>query len=374
MNNIRIGITGQSGFIGNHLSNNIRFLNSKYFLLNFEDSWFENTEMLDSFVEESDVIVHLAGINRHDSEKFIYERNIELSNILINSLKRSKSKTHLLFSSSIQEGQDNPYGKSKKISRENFSKWAFSSKNIFTGLLIPNLYGPFGKPNYNSVIATFCSKLINNQSLEIINDKKIKLLYIQDLCEKILDIIDKKIDNHEMKLSFSKEMKVSEILDKLSYFKSTYMEMGIIPELNSDFQLNLFNTFRSYIDHSKFFPVSYKVNSDKRGSFVELLKSNIQGQFSFSTTNPDIVRGNHFHTRKIERFSVISGKALIEIRKIDSEEKISFEVDGSDPSYIDMPIWYTHNIKNIGNTELITNFWINEFFDPNDMDTYFYEV
>ena len=167
MNNIRIGITGLSGFIGNHLSNNIRYLNSKYSLLDFEDSWFENTKMLDSFVEESDVIIHLAGINRHESEKFIYERNIELSNILIDSLNKSKTKTHLLFSSSIQEDKNNPYGKSKKISRENFSNWAYNSKNIFTGLLIPNLYGPFGKPNYNSVIATICSKLINNQSLAI---------------------------------------------------------------------------------------------------------------------------------------------------------------------------------------------------------------
>ena len=289
-------------------------------------------------------------------------------------MKKSTTKTHLLFSSSIQEDQNNLYGKSKKICRENFSKWANNTKNSFTGLLIPNLYGPFGKPNYNSVISTFCSKLINNELPEILIDKKIKLLYVQDLCKKIIDIIDKKIDNHKMKLSCSVEIKVSEILQLLNYFKTTYFHNGIIPAIKSDFQLNLFNTFRSYINHSKFFPIKYKVNTDERGSFVELLKSNIHGQFSFSSTNPGFVRGNHFHTRKIERFSVISGKALIEIRKIDSEEKISFEVDGSDPSYIDMPIWYTHNIKNIGNTELITNFWINEFFDPNDMDTYFYEV
>lgn len=374
MNKIKIGITGQSGFVGKHLSNNIRFINSNYSLVNFEDSWFENTKKLDSFVEESDIIVHLSGVNRSESEKFIYDRNIELSNILINSLKKSKTKTHLLFSSSIQEDQDNLYGKSKKICRENFSKWANNTKNNFTGLLIPNLFGPFGKPNYNSVVATFCSKLINNESPVILIDKKIKLLYVQDLCDKIIDIIDKKIDKHKMKLSFSKEIKVSEILELLNNFKINYIENGIIPPIKSDFQLNLFNTFRSYINHSKFFPINYKVNSDERGSFVELVKSNIQGQFSFSSTNPGFVRGNHFHTRKIERFSVISGKALIQIRRIDSDKIISFEIDGSKPSFVDMPIWYTHNIKNIGNTELITNFWINEFFNPNDMDTYFYKV
>ena len=122
MNKINIGITGQSGFVGKHLSNNIRFINSNYSLVNFEDFWFENTKRLDSFVQQSDIIVHLSGVNRNESEKFIYDRNIELSKILIKSLKKSTTKTHLLFSSSIQEDQNNLYGKSKKICREKFFK------------------------------------------------------------------------------------------------------------------------------------------------------------------------------------------------------------------------------------------------------------
>ena len=150
--------------------------------------------------------------------------------------------------------------------------------------------------------------------------------------------------------------------------------MGIIPELKNTFEINLFNTFRSFIDHGTYFPRAYTLNTDKRGSFVELIRLNTGGQISFSTTVPGVTRGNHFHTRKIERFSVISGKAKIQLRKIDSDKVISLIIDGDRPAYVDMPVWYTHNITNIGSSDLMTVFWINEFYDPNDSDTFFIEV
>ncbi|MGH2565614.1 MAG: NAD-dependent epimerase/dehydratase family protein, partial [Ginsengibacter sp.] len=135
-----------------------------------------------------------------------------------------------------------------------------------------------------------------------------------------------------------------------------------------------FNTFRSYIDHAKFFPVMLKKNTDNRGSFVETVKTQTGGQFSFSTTHPGITRGEHFHTRKIERFIVISGKATIELRQIGTNEILHFELDGNNPSFVDMPVWFTHNIINAGDKDLLTLFWINEFFDPTDPDTHFEKV
>jgi UDP-2-acetamido-2,6-beta-L-arabino-hexul-4-ose reductase len=144
--------------------------------------------------------------------------------------------------------------------------------------------------------------------------------------------------------------------------------------LNNIFEVNLFNTFRSYIDYSSHYPVILKKNQDRRGIFTETLKTSLGGQFSFSTTNPGITRGNHFHTRKIERFIVIKGKANIELRRIGQNEVLKFELDGENPSFVDMPIWHTHNITNIGKEELITLFWINEFFNPDDPDTYFENV
>ena len=158
-----------------------------------------------------------------------------------------------------------------------------------------------------------------------------------------------------------------------NYFKLYFGEHSF-PALNSSFEINLFNTFRSYIDHAAYYPVLLKKNTDHRGVFVETIKSSLGGQFSFSTTIPGITRGNHYHTRKIERFIVIKGRAVIKLRQIGTYEVLQFELTGEKPSFVDMPIWYTHNITNTGNEELLTLFWINEFYNPDDPDTYFEEV
>ncbi len=139
-------------------------------------------------------------------------------------------------------------------------------------------------------------------------------------------------------------------------------------------EVNLFNTFRCYIDHDSRYPVKLVQHADPRGVFVETIKLGVGGQVSFSTTVPGITRGNHYHTRKIERFTVIKGKARIQLRKIGTDEVMDFYLDGNEPSYVDMPIWYSHNITNIGKDELYTQFWINEWYNPADGDTYFEEV
>jgi UDP-2-acetamido-2,6-beta-L-arabino-hexul-4-ose reductase len=160
-------------------------------------------------------------------------------------------------------------------------------------------------------------------------------------------------------------------LNDLIYFKDTYINSGDIPVLNSKYHIQLFNTFRSFIDFKTFYPKNLTPHRDYRGAFVEIIKHGISGQTSFSTTVSEFTRGNHFHTRKIERFAVIQGKALIQLRKIGTDGIFNFELEGSQPSFVDMPVWYTHNIKNIGEEELLTVFWINESFDPKDPDTYF---
>ena len=176
------------------------------------------------------------------------------------------------------------------------------------------------------------------------------------------------------KVQYTSENNVSGILQLLVNFKKDYLENHCFPELKSTFELNLFNTFRSYIDHSKHYPVLLKKNIDQRGAFVETIKTSLGGQFSFSTTVPGITRGNHYHTRKIERFIVIKGKAVIELRRIGTDKILHFELNGDEPSFVDMPIWYSHKIINTGEEELITLFWINEFYNPDDPDTYFENV
>ena len=371
---MRIGITGQAGFIGTHLFNLLGTLPDVE-RIPFDDCFFEDEMKLRSFVRECDAIVHLAAMNRHPDMQVIYDTNIRLVSQLINAMEAEKVTPHVLFSSSIQEELDNLYGASKRDGQELFVQWAKRNSAKFTGCVIPNVFGPYGRPNYNSVVATFCHKLTHHEQPEIHTDSSVKLIYVGDLCRNFYEIIRKEKVAEKYPIPFGAELMVSEILTRLQNFKKQYFDAGIIPELQTKFDIQLFNTFCGYIDHSDFFPFILKKNSDPRGIFVETIRlDKIGGQVSFSTTVPGITRGNHYHTRKIERFAVIKGKARIELRKIGTTEKLSFELDGENPAFVDMPVWYTHNITNIGAEDLYTIFWINEFFNPEDPDTFFEEV
>jgi UDP-2-acetamido-2,6-beta-L-arabino-hexul-4-ose reductase len=371
---LKIGITGKNGFVGTHLYNTLGLHPEEFNRIDFERSFFEDANKLNDFVSQCDVIVHLAAINRHNEPQVIYDTNIELVQKLINALRETNSKAHVVFSSSTQEEKNNIYGNSKKEGRKLMADWAKTSGGKFTGMIIPNVFGPFGLPNYNSVIATFCHKLSHNETPKIEIDGEVKLIYVSELVCEIINAIKCAEGKEEFLVRHTAVSKVSAILSLLENYKTQYLEKGEIPAIENNFELNLFNTFRCYIDIANHFPVKFTQHTDPRGSFVEVIRLGIGGQVSFSTTVPGITRGNHYHTRKIERFAVIKGKALIQLRRIGTNEVLDFYLDGNEPSYVDMPIWYTHNIKNIGDDILYTNFWINEFYDPNDADTYFENV
>ena len=371
---LKIGITGQEGFVGKHLYNTIGLYPAEFERIEFERSFFENEIDLDAFVLQCDVIVHLAAMNRHNDPEVIYTTNIGLVKTLIASLERTASKAHVIMSSSSQEERDNLYGKSKKEGRELFVQWADKANASFTGMVIPNVFGPFGHPYYNSVVATFCHKLTHDETPNIDVDGQLKLIYVGELVEAILNQVKNKTSQNLLPVAHTKEIKVSEILVLLEAYKEQYLKLGIVPELHNRFEVNLFNTFRCYMDIKNHFPVKFIQHTDLRGSFVEVIRLSVGGQVSFSTTVPGITRGNHFHTRKIERFSVIKGNALIQLRQIGTVESMDFYLDGTSPAYVDMPVWYTHNIKNVGTEDLYTIFWINEFYDANDPDTFFETV
>ncbi|TKC05279.1 polysaccharide biosynthesis C-terminal domain-containing protein [Pedobacter frigoris] len=374
MSKIRIGITGQEGFVGQHLFNTLGLFPDEFERVSYHIDFFKNKESLELFVGQCDVIVHLAAMNRHDDPEVLYQTNIGLVKQLIDALEKTSSKAHVLFSSSSQEERDNLYGKSKKEGRELLIRWATLTGGTFTGLVIPNVFGPFGHPYYNSFIATFSHQLTHGEQPKIEVDGEVKLIYVNELIEVILGEVRSKLGNPLFIIPHTSVNKVSEILALLEQYKEEYFLAGIIPELKSSFALNLFNTFRCYIDIKSHNPVKLVKHTDPRGAFVEIIRLKAGGQVSFSTTVAGITRGNHYHTRKIERFAVIKGKALIQLRRIGTDEVLDFYLDGNEPAYVDMPIWYTHNIKNIGKEELYTNFWINEFFDPDDPDTYFENV
>ena len=370
---MKIGITGQNGFIGYHLTQTIKYQCRDYTSVPFHKSFFQDVSALQTFVSSCDVIVHLAGVNRAQTEEEVYEGNLQLASALKKALLAANFQGHLLFTSSSQEKGVSTYGKAKKDARVLLEDTMSTLGGRFTGLIIPNIFGPFCKPNYNSFVATFCSKIVNHESPEVINDANVPLLYVGNLVDQILEKI-KEPKGRLVDIKPEVEVKVKEVLRFLNSFKAAYLDQNTIPSLKSGFELQLFNTFRSYIDMDQINPAPIIQHTDDRGFFSELIRTEIGGQFSYSTTLPGITRGNHFHTRKIERFMVIGGKAKISLRKIGSTEVHEYLLDGENPSYVDMPIWYTHNITNMGNTPLITAFWINEAYNSEDADTYFENV
>jgi UDP-2-acetamido-2,6-beta-L-arabino-hexul-4-ose reductase len=370
---IKVGVTGSNGFIGWHLCRTLELDINKFELIEFKRDWFNESNKLDLFVSNCNIIVHLAGLNRHSEESAIYDTNLGLAVNLIESFKRIGFKGQVIFSSSIQEERNNTFGNSKKVARELFANWANQFNVNFHGVIIPNVFGAFGIPFYNSVISTFCNQLVNGQTPSIETDATLNLIYINELVKKIIDLFNTET-NENILIAHTDTYKVSEILELLIKFKEKYFKNGQIPNFNNQFEFNLFNTFRSYFNLNTHYPIKYKNNIDERGNFVEIVRLETGGQVSFSNTKKGITRGNHFHTRKIERFSVIKGKALIQLRKIGTTDVFDYYLSGDEPAYVDIPIWYTHNIKNIGEEELYTMFWINEFYNANDPDTYFENV
>ena len=367
----KIGITGRNGFIGTHVYNVLSLQPDKYELIEIKQTHWDNVDHFYELINSCDAVIHLAGVNRHTNSDFIHDENIRLAELLVNVLYKVKHPIQLIFSSSLQEHTDAPYGKAKKKSRELFEKWSNDTGNIFWGCVIPNVFGPFGKPFYNSFVATFCYQLTHQGTPEIQTDAIVPLLYVDDLVAELEKILQLPVGNAYQEITASKVLKVSDVLLQLQYFTEEYLHKGIIPELQDKFAIQLFNTYRSYIPHEKLFPKMYVEHSDNRGAFVELIRLGIGGQVSFSTTLPGITRGNHFHTRKIERFSVIKGKAKMELKRYGCSEVHTFYLDGANPCYIDIPIWYYHNITNIGEDVLYTIFWISEQYNPDDADTYF---
>jgi UDP-2-acetamido-2,6-beta-L-arabino-hexul-4-ose reductase len=368
---IKVGITGQEGFIGQHAYNYLN-LKENVQLIDFKRDLFNKTADLEKFVSQCDVILHLAAMNRHEDPQVIYDTNVGLVEKLIAACKQSKVAPKILFSSTSQESRDNLYGASKKKGRELLEEWASTNNTSVTGMIIPNVFGPFGKPFYNSVFATFCHQVINGEEPTIIKDGNISMIYVNELVEEFYRLLDStKTEKVEIKAKHF--ISVSGLLAKLKNFYELYVQKGEFPSIDTPTDLAFFNSFICYLPNS-YYPRPFTKHTDNRGSFVEIVRAGTSGQSSYSTTVPGVTRGNHFHTRKAERFAVIKGTAKISVRKIGTDKIIDYIINGETPAYVDMKIWHTHNISNIGDDELLTLFWINEPYNSENADTYYVEV
>lgn len=366
---IRIGITGSDGLIGWQL---------RCFLKGHPDvqaipanrATFSSPDLLAEFVSSVDAVVHLAGMNRGEDFE-ISSTNIALTQALITACEQVRRTPHILFASSSHavlsnHGKvDSAYSQSKRECTRLFTEWALKNQALFTNLIMPHVFGEHGKPFYNSVVSTFCYQLAAGEIPAIINDGKLELVHAQRVAQDILAFIHARRTGDAAILGTA--MTVRELLAKLSGFAEQYSEQ-IVPDLRSDIDLFLFNTYRSYL-YPKHYPITPTIHCDHRGSLFEAIKSRNGGQSFISMTLPGVTRGNHFHTSKVERFCVVSGEALIRIRKLFSDKIVEFSVSGSKPQYIDIPTLHTHNITNTGKSELITLFWAHEIYNKAHPDT-----
>lgn len=364
-------VTGSSGFIGKNLLERLsRIENVKVHTFDIEDK----LEDLEKKIEKMDFIFHLAGINRPQNIDEFYKGNRDTIKNLISIIEKKNLRIPILVTSSIQVDRDNDYGKSK-LEGENLLR-EYSKKNNIPIYIyrLSNVFGKWCKPNYNSVIATWCNNIANDLDITVSNkDVELNLVYIDDVVNTFSKHLTEEIESKEYySIPTIYKKTLGEILDLLSSFKKS-RENLTTERVGLGFERALYSTYLSYLPKDKF---SYELteHTDNRGAFVEILRTIDSGQFSISISKPGITRGNHYHNTKNEKFIVIKGEATIKFRHIYSDKIIEYSVSDKKLEVVDIPVGYTHNITNTGNSDMILVIWANEQFDKENPDTYFLEV
>lgn len=398
---MNILVTGSSGFVGKNLIETLKTIQDERNKTRpnihideiFSFDLDTPKEDLDDYCEKADFVFHLAGVNRPKETSEFMEGNFGFTSELLEKLRSHKNYCPVMISSSIQATcigrYDSDYGRSKKAGEELLFKYAEETGAKVLVYRFPNLFGKWCRPNYNSVVATFCNNIARDLPITV-NDPKVELelLYIDDLVEEMLDALEGKEhhcmfegveavfreDGRYCAAPITHKVNLGEIVEMLNSFKEQ-PESLIMPEIPyNSFAKKLYSTYLSYLPKEKIaFPL--KMNVDDRGSFTEIIKSEKCGQLSVNISKPGITKGQHWHHTKWEFFIVVSGHGLIQQRKIGSDEVINFEVSGNKIEAVHMLPGYTHNIINLSDTEdLVTVMWANEQFDPDKPDTYFEPV
>lgn len=363
---MKILVTGANGFIGKNLCLQLEEQDYKEIIkIGREQSQAD----LDKAIEAADFIYHLAGVNRPQHEEKFKQGNTDLTSYIITKLLALNHKTPILLASSSQAIQKNAYGVSKALAEDivlDYSRKSGASAYIYR---LPNVFGKWCRPNYNSVVATFCYNIANDLPISV-NDPnaQVNLVYIDNVCEHFIH----HLENHE--ISGIQTIKpvylktVGEIADTLKSFKES-KESLVTENVGKGFLRALYSTYISYYSVEQF---AYSLPSyiDPRGAFCELLKTKEAGQFSFFTAHPDVTRGGHYHHTKNEKFLVIQGKANFRFKHMITKEFYELEVSGEDFKVVETIPGWTHDITNVGSSELIVMLWANEIFDRNKPDTF----
>lgn len=365
-------VTGAKGFVGKNLISILK-QNEDFQVLPIDiDS---TPEELEDYVTKADFVYHLAGVNRPKDESEFMEGNFGFTSELLALLEKHNNKAPILITSSIQAALDNPYGKSKKAGED--LMFAYGEKNGVETYVyrLTNLFGKWSRPNYNTVIATFCHKIARDEEIQV-NDPNVvlRLNYIDDVVDQFVNALDGNVvkDDEFCVIPVEHEAKLGWIAETIQSFKAQRDNL-VVPDMSDPLTKKLYSTYLFFLPEDDF---SYPLltHKDDRGSFTEIVKALPFGQVSVNISKPGITKGNHWHMTKNEKFLVVSGDGMIRFREIHSDEVIEYSVSGEKLEVVDIPVGYTHSIVNTGDTDLVTVMWVNEIFDPENPDTYYLEV
>ncbi len=370
---LNLVITGSDGFIGKNLYYHL-YDNPDYNLRTITRA--DDDESIEDKLRGAHIVFHLAGVNRPENETGFHDGNVYFTEKVIDWLKRNGDSPAIIFASSIQATRQNAYGISKKNAEERLRSFGERSGAQIIIYRLPNVFGKWSRPHYNSVVATFCHNIANDMPIDIHDPgKELELVYIDDVVQAMCSHIqtrDQKSGDTFYQVAPVFRITLQDLADTIYNFRKI-REHHTLPDFSDLLKKYLYTTYLSFLSTDDF---SYQLTekSDERGMLVELLKTDTAGQIFVSTTRPGVVRGNHYHHTKVEKFCVIKGSAIIRFRKIDSPECINYEVSDDAIKIVDIPPGYTHNIENTGADELIVLFWANEKFNPGKPDTYYLPV
>jgi UDP-2-acetamido-2,6-beta-L-arabino-hexul-4-ose reductase len=357
---MKILLTGAAGFLGWHTRVRLRALTDHDVIPVTRDNWADLVDLAD----DVDAVIHVAGVNRATPAE-VEHGNIALADAVSEAVWKSGSSPRIVYANTIHAGSDDAYGVGKAAASTILESAARATGGHFVDVRLPNLFGEHGRARYNSFVATFVEAVINGEAPSI-QDRSLPLLHVQDASQALIDSLH---TTEQQVAPTGTESSVQEVYDRLLSLHQTY-RTGDIPVLETAMDVDLFNTLRSSLFPERY-PIDLTAHEDHRGRLVETVRAHGgQGQTFVSTTVPGVTRGDHFHLRKVERFVVLAGQARISLRRVFTDDVISFDVTGDTPTVIDMPTMWVHNIANAGTTEVTTLFWTNSLFDPDAPDTY----